>query len=46
MMLTIKITKVRTLIKNDFDKVFENYDVVGPTAPTTAFNLGDEIDDP
>ena len=28
-------------------KVFENYDVVvGPTAPTTAFNLGEEIDDP
>ena len=42
-----KSQKVRTLIKNDFDKVFENYDVVvGPTAPTTAFNLGDEIDDP
>ena len=38
MMLTIKKSqKVRTLIKNDFDKVFENYDVVvGPTAPTTA----------
>ncbi|MGU3218872.1 amidase family protein [Staphylococcus aureus] len=35
------------MIKNDFDKVFENYDVVvGPTAPTTAFNLGEEIDDP
>ena len=43
----IKITKVRTLIKNDFDKIFEQYDiVVGPTAPTTAFDLGDEIDDP
>ena len=43
----IKIAKVRTLIKNDFDRVFEDYDViVGPTAPTTAFNLGDELDDP
>lgn len=42
-----KSQKVRTLIKNDFDKVFENYDVVvGPTAPTTAFDLSDEIDDP
>ena len=42
-----KSQKVRTLIKNDFDKVFENYDVVvGPTAPTTAFNLGEEIDEP
>ncbi|MCU7258615.1 amidase family protein, partial [Pseudomonas aeruginosa] len=42
-----KSQKVRTLIKNDFDKIFEKYDiVVGPTAPTTAFDLGDEIDDP
>ena len=42
-----KSQKVRTLIKNDFDKVFESYDVVvGPTAPTTAFNIGEEIDDP
>ncbi|WP_460989356.1 amidase family protein, partial [Staphylococcus aureus] len=39
-----KSHKVRTLIKNDFDKVFENYVVVvGPTAPTTAFTLGEEI---
>ncbi|WP_409323880.1 Asp-tRNA(Asn)/Glu-tRNA(Gln) amidotransferase subunit GatA [Staphylococcus caprae] len=42
-----KSQKVRTLIKNDFDKVFEEYDVVvGPTTPTTAFNIGEEIDDP
>ncbi|MDU3708527.1 MAG: Asp-tRNA(Asn)/Glu-tRNA(Gln) amidotransferase subunit GatA [Staphylococcus lugdunensis] len=42
-----KSQKVRTLIKNDFDRVFEDYDViVGPTAPTTAFNLGNELDDP
>lgn len=42
-----KSQKVRTLIKNDFDRIFENYDVVvGPTTPTTAFNLGEEIDDP
>ncbi|MBL7574110.1 Asp-tRNA(Asn)/Glu-tRNA(Gln) amidotransferase subunit GatA [Staphylococcus saccharolyticus] len=42
-----KSQKVRTLIKNDFDKVFESYDVVvGPTAPTTAFNIGEEIDNP
>jgi aspartyl-tRNA(Asn)/glutamyl-tRNA(Gln) amidotransferase subunit A len=42
-----KSQKVRTLIKNDFDNIFENYDVVvGPTTPTTAFNIGEEIDDP
>ena len=42
-----KAQKVRTLIKQDFEKVFENYDIiVGPTAPTTAFNIGSQIDDP
>lgn len=42
-----KAQKVRTLIKNDFENVFENYDVViGPTTPTVAFDLGSEIDDP
>ncbi|CAM3694374.1 MULTISPECIES: Asp-tRNA(Asn)/Glu-tRNA(Gln) amidotransferase subunit GatA [Paenibacillus] len=43
----LKAQKARTLIKQDFDKVFEQYDVViGPTAPTTAFKLGTQIDDP
>ncbi|PTH59058.1 Asp-tRNA(Asn)/Glu-tRNA(Gln) amidotransferase subunit GatA [Staphylococcus agnetis] len=42
-----KAQKVRTLIKNDFENVFNNYDVViGPTTPTVAFDLGSEIDDP
>lgn len=42
-----KAQKVRTLIKQDFEKVFENYDVViGPTAPTTAYKVGEFIDDP
>ncbi|WP_158734641.1 Asp-tRNA(Asn)/Glu-tRNA(Gln) amidotransferase subunit GatA [Alteribacillus sp. YIM 98480] len=42
-----KAQKVRTLIKQDFDKIWENYDVViGPTAPTTAFKVGEKIDDP
>lgn len=42
-----KAQKVRTLIKNDFDKIFEGYDVViGPTTPTPAFKAGEEIDDP
>ncbi|MCS7461385.1 Asp-tRNA(Asn)/Glu-tRNA(Gln) amidotransferase subunit GatA [Paenibacillus doosanensis] len=43
----LKAQKVRTLIKQDFDKVFEQYDVViGPTAPTTAFKVGSQVDDP
>ncbi|WP_426451481.1 Asp-tRNA(Asn)/Glu-tRNA(Gln) amidotransferase subunit GatA [Paenibacillus sp. S-38] len=43
----LKAQKVRTLIKRDFDQVFEKYDVViGPTAPTAAFKLGSQVDDP
>jgi len=43
----LKAQKVRTLIKQDFDRVFEQYDViVGPTAPTTAFKIGEKVDDP
>ncbi|MEK5059240.1 MULTISPECIES: Asp-tRNA(Asn)/Glu-tRNA(Gln) amidotransferase subunit GatA [unclassified Paenibacillus] len=43
----LKAQKVRTLIKNDFDEVFKNYDVIiGPTAPTTAFKLGSQVDNP
>jgi aspartyl-tRNA(Asn)/glutamyl-tRNA(Gln) amidotransferase subunit A len=42
-----KAQKVRTLIKQDFDQVFEKYDVIiGPTSPTTAFKIGEKIDDP
>ena len=42
-----KAQKVRTLIKNDFEKVFEDYDVIiGPTSPTPAFKIGENIDDP
>lgn len=43
----LRAQKVRTLIKQDFEKVFENYDVIlSPTAPTTAFALGQKVDDP
>ncbi|WP_152396740.1 Asp-tRNA(Asn)/Glu-tRNA(Gln) amidotransferase subunit GatA [Paenibacillus guangzhouensis] len=43
----LKAQKVRTLIKQDFDQVFANYDVIiGPTAPTTAFPIGSQVDDP
>ena len=39
--------KVRTLIKDDFTKSFEKADVlVSPTAPTTAFKIGEKSDDP
>jgi aspartyl-tRNA(Asn)/glutamyl-tRNA(Gln) amidotransferase subunit A len=39
--------KVRTLITRDFDAAFEKVDVlVSPTAPTTAFKIGDKVDDP
>jgi len=39
--------KIRTLIIEDFKKAFEQVDVlVSPTAPTTAFPLGEKVDDP
>jgi aspartyl-tRNA(Asn)/glutamyl-tRNA(Gln) amidotransferase subunit A len=43
----LKAQKVRTLIKEDFDRVFETFDaVVGPTSPTVAFPLGAKTQDP
>ncbi len=43
----LKAQKVRTLIKQDFDRAFEQFDVlVGPTSPTVAFKIGERIDDP
>jgi aspartyl-tRNA(Asn)/glutamyl-tRNA(Gln) amidotransferase subunit A len=42
-----KAQKVRTLIKQDFEQVFEKFDViVGPTTPTPAFKIGEKTDDP
>jgi aspartyl-tRNA(Asn)/glutamyl-tRNA(Gln) amidotransferase subunit A len=39
--------KVRTLISGDFARAFEQADVlVSPTAPTTAFKIGEKLDDP
>ncbi|MDY0909548.1 Asp-tRNA(Asn)/Glu-tRNA(Gln) amidotransferase subunit GatA [Microbacterium sp. CFBP9034] len=39
--------KVRTLIQQDFDGAFAAVDVIAtPSAPTTAFRLGEKIDDP
>jgi aspartyl-tRNA(Asn)/glutamyl-tRNA(Gln) amidotransferase subunit A len=39
--------KVRTLIKRDFENAFATLDVlISPTTPTTAFRLGERVDDP
>jgi len=39
--------QVRTLIRRDFEKAFEKADIIlGPTAPETAFMLGERTDDP
>jgi len=43
----LKALKVRTLVKQDFDKAFANVDVIiTPTAPTTAFKIGEKANDP
>lgn len=43
----LKAQKVRTLIIREFDKVFEKFDfLIGPVAPTPAFKLGQNTDDP
>jgi aspartyl-tRNA(Asn)/glutamyl-tRNA(Gln) amidotransferase subunit A len=43
----LKAQKARTLIKADFDRAFEEVDVIlGPTTPTTAFRIGEKIEDP
>ncbi|MGO0059077.1 Asp-tRNA(Asn)/Glu-tRNA(Gln) amidotransferase subunit GatA [Brevibacillus fluminis] len=42
-----KAQQVRTLIINDFKEVFSQFDVIlHPTTPTTAFKIGDKVDDP
>ncbi|MFZ5364023.1 MAG: Asp-tRNA(Asn)/Glu-tRNA(Gln) amidotransferase subunit GatA [Patescibacteria group bacterium] len=39
--------KMRTLIREDFEKVFKEVDcLIMPTSPTTAFKIGEKIDDP
>ncbi|MEW8452374.1 MAG: Asp-tRNA(Asn)/Glu-tRNA(Gln) amidotransferase subunit GatA [Candidatus Thiodiazotropha sp.] len=43
----LKAQKTRHLISDDFKRAFETVDVVmGPTSPTTAFALGEKVDDP
>ncbi len=42
-----KAQQVRTLVMNEFKKVFDNYDVIlTPTAPTVAFDINSKINDP
>ncbi|MEJ2591717.1 MAG: Asp-tRNA(Asn)/Glu-tRNA(Gln) amidotransferase subunit GatA [Candidatus Thiodiazotropha sp.] len=43
----LKAQKTRHLISDDFRRAFERVDVImGPTSPTTAFGLGEKVDDP
>jgi aspartyl-tRNA(Asn)/glutamyl-tRNA(Gln) amidotransferase subunit A len=43
----VKAQKVRSLVKSDFDRAFERFDVLAaPTCPTVAFKLGEKLDDP
>jgi aspartyl-tRNA(Asn)/glutamyl-tRNA(Gln) amidotransferase subunit A len=43
----IQAQKLRRLIANDFSQAFKHCDVIlGPTAPSTAFKLGEKTDDP
>ncbi|MGC9359044.1 MAG: Asp-tRNA(Asn)/Glu-tRNA(Gln) amidotransferase subunit GatA [Anaerolineae bacterium] len=43
----LKAQKVRTLIKQDFSEAFEHCDaIIAPTTPTTAFRIGEKVDDP
>jgi len=43
----LKALRVRTLLRRDFEQAFEKVDVIAsPVAPTTAFRLGEKIDDP
>ena len=43
----IRAQRVRTLIRRDFEQAFESVDaIVGPTAPTPAFKIGEKSTDP
>ena len=42
-----KAGQVRTLIKQDFDQVFQDFDlIIGPSAPNVAYGIGENINDP
>jgi aspartyl-tRNA(Asn)/glutamyl-tRNA(Gln) amidotransferase subunit A len=43
----LQAQKMRTMIREDFEKVFKEVDcLIMPTAPTVAFKIGEKIDDP
>lgn len=43
----VKAQKIRTLVRQDFEKAFSAVDVIaGPTAPTPAFRFNEKTDDP
>lgn len=43
----LKALRTKALIKREFDRAFEKYDLIlGPAAPTTAPELGKSLDDP
>jgi aspartyl-tRNA(Asn)/glutamyl-tRNA(Gln) amidotransferase subunit A len=43
----VKALKVRRLIRQDFDRAFDEVDLIaGPVAPTPAYKIGEKIDDP
>ncbi len=43
----LRALKVRTLIKQDFERVFKDFDcIITPTSPTAAFKIGEKTDDP
>ncbi len=43
----LKAQQIRRMISDDFTRAFEQVDVImGPTAPSTAFNIGEKTDDP
>jgi aspartyl-tRNA(Asn)/glutamyl-tRNA(Gln) amidotransferase subunit A len=43
----LKAQKVRTLIRQEFDRAFDKFDaLVTPTSPTIPFKIGEKVDDP
>jgi len=43
----LKAQKVRTLIRQEFDRAFEKYDaLITPTSPTIPFKIGEKVDNP